>query len=108
MDIKRGDLEPALKLVVEDAAGVANLNQVASWRVIGSFQGQVIVNGAPDTVVVDPQNSAKATLTRAWLAGETNQVGDMAVEVEAMWPGNRPQTFPANGQETVRFKADLG
>ncbi|MFI6302189.1 hypothetical protein ACIBCH_09980 [Amycolatopsis thailandensis] len=107
MEIKRGDLEPDLVITVEDAAGIANLNQVTSWRVIGKQNGQVVVNGAP-TVVVDPQNSSKATVTRPWTAGETAAVGDMQVEVEAMWPDSRPQTFPASGHGVVRIRADLG
>ena len=108
LQIKRGDLEPALVLIVEDAAGTANLNAVDSWRVLGSRRGVLVVNGAPDTIVVDPGNPARATLTRAWQVGETDDLGDMRVEVEAMWPGGRPQTFPPADYEIVRVYPDLG
>lgn len=108
LQIKRGDLEPALVLVAEDAAGTANLNSVVSWRVLASRRGVLVVNGVPDSVVVDPGNPARATLTRRWQAGETDDLGDMRVEVEAMWPGARPQTFPPADYEVVRVHADLG
>mgnify|MGYP001562053329 CR=1 FL=1 len=108
MEMKRGDLEPDLVVVVEDAAGLANLNLVVSWRIIGKLHGVLVVNGAPTTVVVDSGNSAKATISRAWVSGETAVTGDMQVEVEAMWPGARPQTFPASGYGVVRIHADLG
>jgi hypothetical protein len=108
LEMKRDDLEPDLVLTVEDAAGVANLNQVTAWRIIAKQHGVIVVDGAPTTVTVDPGNTAKATITRAWETGETAVVGDMQVEVEAMWPSARPQTFPAAGYGIVRIRADLG
>ncbi len=109
MQIKQHDLAPALQLTVEDVAGIANLNGVSSWRIIGKLRGVVVVDGAPDTVVVDSVNTAKAVLTRAWHAGETDNAGDMHIEAEATWPGTppRPQTFPSASTETVRINPDL-
>lgn len=108
--MKQHDLEPALVLIAEDAAGVADLNGVASWRILGKLNGELVLDGAPDTTVVDPDNPARVTLTRAWQAGETSAQGDMRIEVEAMWPGTppRPQTFPPGSYKTIRFYPDLG
>lgn len=108
MQMKRGDLEPALVLTVEDAAGLANLGDVVSWRVIGKLNGLVVVDGAPDTAVVEGGNSSKAVLTREWQGIETGETGDMLIEVEAMWPGARPQTFPGFSYEKVTITNDLG
>lgn len=110
MQMKVHDLEPALVLVVEDLDRKANLNGVSSWRIIGKLRGLVVVDGAPGSVVVDPVDTWKATLTRAWVAGETATAGDMRIEAEAIWPGTppRPQTFPSASSETVRFNPDLG
>lgn len=108
LDMKSNDLEPDLVLVPEDADGIADLNGVVSWRIIGKFRGQIIVDAAPDTIVVDPTNHSKATLTRAWQAGETDVIGEALFEAEALWPGNRAQTFPAVGYVKVRFVQDLG
>lgn len=108
MDMKTGDLEPALTVIVEDGAGVTDFNDVVSWKILGKQNSVLIVNATPDTVTVDQSNQSKATLTRAWQAGETASAGVMQIEVEAMWPGNRPQTFPAESFEFVRFHPDLG
>ena len=108
LEMKRGDLEPALVVTVEDAGGVANLNLVTSWRLIGMLNGVVVLDDAPDTAVVDAQNSSKAVLTRAWETAETATVGMMLGEAEATWPGGRKQTFPADGFFQVHFNADLG
>jgi hypothetical protein len=108
MDMKRGDLEPGLVLTVEDAAGDADLTQVESWRILGKLRGELVVDDAPDTVTPEPGNTAKTTLARAWVTGETDDVGDMQIEAEATWPGGRRQTFPADGYEVVRIRADLG
>jgi hypothetical protein len=110
MQMKQHDLEPALVLEVADLDRQANLGTVVSWRIIGKLRGVVVVDGPPDSVVVDPVDTWKATLTRAWVAGETDTAGDMRVEAEAMWPGTppRPQTFPSASSETVRFNPDLG
>ncbi|WP_326565060.1 hypothetical protein VSH64_24780 [Amycolatopsis rhabdoformis] len=108
MQMKQHDLEPALVLVAEDAAGMADFGQVGSWRILGKLAGELVVDGPPDTAVVDPENPARVTLTRAWVSGETAALGEMRIEAEAMWPGDRPQTFPPASYGTVRFYADLG
>jgi hypothetical protein len=105
--MKQHDLKPDLTIYPEDAAGVADLTQVVSWRLIGKLRGVVVVEDPAPTVTVDPGNHARATLVHTWILGETSTLGDMRVEAEAMWPGNKPQTFPAEGFVTVRFVADL-
>lgn len=107
LEMKTRDLEPDLVLVVEDLAGVADLTQVVSWRIIGRLNGVVVVNGAPGSAVVDPDNHSRATLTRAWVSGDTDTAGDMLIEAEATWPGTRPQTFPPVSYAKVRFSPDL-
>lgn len=110
MQMKVHDLEPSLVLLVEDLDRQADLNDVDSWRILGKMRGVLAVDGPPDDVVVDPVDTWKATLTRAWVAGETDVEGDMRIEAEAMWPGTppRPQTFPSASSATVRFNPDLG
>lgn len=110
MTIKRGDLEPPLVLTVSDASGAADLRDVASWRVIGSLNGVVVVDSVltPGDVAIDAGTPATAVLTRAWVAGDTATAGELKVEVEASWPVGRPQTFPAVGTEVVTIVPDLG
>lgn len=107
MEIKQHDLKPDLTITVQDGAELADLTQVVSWRILGKLRGVLVIDDAPDSVAVDPVKW-KAVLTRAWVSGDTATAGDMRIEVEAMWPGSKPQTFPATSTETVRINPDLG
>lgn len=107
LDMTANDLEPDLVLTVGDAGGAADFSTVVSWRVIGVLYGVQIVNAAPASVVV-AEGGGSAVLTYAWELGDTAAAGDMFVYAEALWPGNRPQTFPASGAVTVRFAPDPG
>ena len=102
--IKRGDLEPPL--VVDVTGSTGDLNGVGSWRIIGKIGALPVVDAPPDNVVVNSPTSA--TLTYEWVAGDTDVVGEMSVEAEAMWPGDRPQTFKPCGFNTVEICQDLG
>lgn len=104
--MKLHDLEPDLTLYAEDAG--SDLNQVGSWRVIATMLGVSVFVDTSPTVTVDPTDHSKATIVHAWVAGETATAGDLKVEAEGMWPGARPQTFPASGSVTVRIRRDLG
>jgi hypothetical protein len=53
---------------------------------------------------VDPHT---ATVTHVWIAGETDTVGNMNVEVEATWPDGSVQTFPYLGYLRVSIGQDL-
>jgi hypothetical protein len=103
--MKRGDLEP--DLVVDITGDGADLNGVASWRIIGTMGGEVVFDSAP-TVTVDPVDPSKAVVTRTWVAGDTDSAGVLLIEVEATWPGGRPQTFPSSGHLQLRIRDDLG
>lgn len=107
LTMKRGDLEPEMIITVEDMTGNADLAQVTAWRVIGRLNGTVIIDSPPTTVEVDAVNSSVAVLTRAWVAGDTDIAGVIQVEVEAAWPGGRPQTFPSGSYGRVIILPDL-
>ena len=105
--MKQGDLEPDLIIDITGPGG--DLNDVASWRVIGRLRGQALplfVDSNPG-VVVDPTDATKAAVTHTWVSGETATAGVLLLEVEATWPGGRPQTFPTTGFSMVRIGDDL-
>ena len=89
--IKQGDLEPPLDLEVSGSSG--DLNDVDSWTVIGSRNGEVVFEdtAADFTIGATPQSGV---VRHVWVAGETDDLGSMDIETKAIWPGNRPQTFP--------------
>jgi hypothetical protein len=101
--IKQGDLEPPLMLEVSGASG--DLNGVESWLVIGSRNGDVVFEEAGVfTPGVNPQSGV---VKHTWSAGETDLLGSMDVETRAMWPDNRPQTFPPRNYCRVVISAKL-
>jgi hypothetical protein len=101
--IKRGDLEPPLVINVSGSTG--DLNGVVSWRVIGKQAGVVVFDDTSPTALITSPTTA--TITHEWVAGETNAVGKMIIETEAMWPGGRPQTFKPCGYNTIEICQDL-
>ncbi|HEY9415894.1 MAG TPA: hypothetical protein VIQ30_14115 [Pseudonocardia sp.] len=103
--IKQHDLEPPVVIDVSGSAG--DLTTVMSWKVIGKRGTTVVFTDASPVVVVnDPPTSA--AITHNWVAGETDTAGVISIEVEATWPGDRPQTFPSSGYSVVRVEPDLG
>lgn len=103
--IKQHDLEPPLVIDVSGSAG--DLTGVESWKVIGK-RGTTVVftDTSPDHVVGTPPTSA--VITHTWQPGETDVPGVINIEVEATWPGGRPQTFPADSYNIVNVIPDLG
>lgn len=88
--IKQGDLEPPLEIEVSGSAG--DLAGVGSWLVIGSRNGVEVFSGAGAfTPGATPQTG---TVKYTWEPGDTDALGSMDVETRALWPGDRPQTFP--------------
>ena len=102
--LKQHDLEPPLVIDVGGSSG--DLNGVESWKVIGKRGSTVVfTDTSPD---VDVSTPTAAVITHAWVDGETDTVGVISIEVEATWPGDRPQTFPPAGYGVVRIEPDLG
>ena len=107
--IKQDDLEPPLVVVIEDPDGIADFNDVVSWRAIGNLNDSLKIDEVPE-IAVDGTNHSKVTVTYRWRLGDTDTVGDMSMEFEALWPGTppRPQTFPPDDYETVSILPQLG
>jgi hypothetical protein len=104
MGPKKGDLEPKLIIDVwDDNIPAANLALVSSWRIIARMRGAastLFIDVAP-VFTIDPNDNSKGYLTHTWLAGQTDTPGVIELEVEAMWPGARPQSFPNGGYTTI-------
>lgn len=44
----------------------------------------------------------------AWQDGDTDTLGTFQGEVQVLWPGQLPQTFPAKGYFTINVNRELG
>lgn len=111
VEIYRNDLEPPLQVdctrvvdVSTKATEPVDLSEIISARVMLTGVGnQVIIDR---TVPLTSEQKSAGLVEMPWEVGDTATVGTLKVEVEVMWPGNRPQTFrPKDG---VKILADRG
>lgn len=110
MGPKKGDLEPKLIIDVWDEnTPAANLTTVSSWRITARMRGAattLFVDNAP-LFTIDPNDTSRGYLTHTWLAGQTDTAGVIELEVEAIWPGNRPQSFPNGGFTSITISESI-
>lgn len=101
MRMKTGDLEPPLKITLS-AIDPVDITSATAIRVIGRQDKAILFDRAPTTVAL---NGDTSVVTMDWQAPDTDSLGFIALEVEVMWPGGRPQTFaPLEG---IRLVADF-
>lgn len=104
--VKRGDLEPSVSAVLDDAGTLVDLTAATSVRfVMTSSTGVVKVNRA---MTKGNQTTDPGLVTMAWQTADTDTAGTYRGEVEVTWPGSRPQTFPGDGYLNILILPDLG
>jgi hypothetical protein len=94
----RGSLKPDLSITIADASADANFAGVTADMVTVTLEqhGAIVAEGPPDTVT--PAAGGKsAVVKKAWGPTDTSTPGRMWVSVTVDWPGDKPQTFPADG-----------
>lgn len=101
--MKQNDLKPYLVLKLLDGDVVADLTTALAVRfLMRSPDGSLKVN-APMTVT----DAVEGLVTYVWQLGDTNTLSNYKAEVEVMWPGSKPQTFPNNTYFVVAVIDDL-
>lgn len=101
MMMYRGDLKPDLSITLTDAGLPQPLTDALSAKVT-AVQGGSTLFSRPATI----SDTDMGLVVMEWLPGDTDQVGVVKVEVEVMWPGNKPQTFRPD--DVVTIVADYG
>jgi hypothetical protein len=94
-----GDLEPALTGTALD--GTAPVDLTAATAVMAHVRrsdGTTISRA----VTLGNQSTSPGSWTLAWVTGDLVEAGGYTVEIEAMWPGSRPQTFGTAGFQVAR------
>ena len=97
--LKKGDLNPALRVTIKDADGNAINLTSTTWIVRGRMRGatSLAVNGVA-AVLVD---AANGILEHRWSGSETATEGLMLVEFRRTDSGQ--QTAPSNGHLEVQI-----
>lgn len=93
MRMYTGDLKPDLQVTCS-ADEPVDLDDAVSVRIIGRRDDTIVFDSTPDTQTVVGDTTV---VTRLWQPGDTAETGRIQIEVEATWPGNKKQTFRANG-----------
>ena len=95
------DLEPPLTGVISNGALPVDLSAASAVVVnIRRADNTYITNDA----VKGDQETSPGSWSMPWFPDDLNVSGPYAVEVEVMWPGDRPQTF---GPALVRVFAEI-
>jgi hypothetical protein len=88
-----GDEKPDLELTLS-ADDPVNTSTATAVRIIGRVNGTIIFDRAPSTTTIVGDTTV---LTMLWQSADTDQIGRIQIEVEVTWPGDKQQTFRADG-----------
>lgn len=99
LEMRRGDLKPDLMIDLLDDNGAIPVSTASSVSVVATQNGTLLFKRAASTI-------ADGLVTMEWQTTDTDVAGTIAVEVEIVWPGNKPQTIRPAG--VVKVYPDLG
>lgn len=112
VEMYSNDLKPDLtvRLERETAYGSGtyvpvDLSDATALRVIATLpEGSVWINR--DVLATSTAGLTNGLVTMLWEPPDTDLVGILRIEIEVMWPGDKPETFrPA---QVYLFKSDWG
>ena len=96
MRMYRGDLRPPLTITLRDGTTPLDLTTATSIHVIGYKNGKTFFRR-------EVEGTDEGVVTMEWQVGDTDNVGRIEVEVEVMWPDDKPQTFrPVEAVDVVQ------
>ena len=105
--IKQHDLLPDMVLTLLDNATAVDLTDAVSARLMMRNIVAGLVVDASVAILDQSVPANRGKVKYVWQAGDTALVGTFNAEVEVMWTGNRPQTFPGDAYFTVKVVNDL-
>jgi hypothetical protein len=109
IEMKRNDLEPSVRGIIEAPPGTPVDITGCPVRFIMRLQGSVGVLPSPPKVdayatVVD---GVAGIVEYAWADGDTDTAGTYLAEFEVTFAGGRRRTFPSKGHLFVVISPDL-
>lgn len=105
-NIKRFDLLPDMVLTVADNDVPVDLSLAGSAKLIVSNRSGIKIEAS--LTIEDQEEEDKIGQVRyVWQEGDTDTVGSFNMEVEVMWAGQRPETFPSKGYLKLNVTRDL-
>lgn len=104
-NIKQHDLEPPLIVACLDDGDPVDLTTAVSARLL---MRNLLAGLKVDAVCeILNQTTYLGMVRYIWVADDTDTVGVFNAEIEIIWPGGRPQTFPAGKGAARYFKVNV-
>lgn len=104
LDLKVGDLKPDLIVdLYDDATGQPVDLSTASAITVRCWRNNILLFERDAAPAMSPEDRAGGIVRTLWQAGDTSEEADLYLEVEVVWPGSKPQTFPP-GDEYLRVR----
>ncbi|MCB9415415.1 MAG: hypothetical protein H6526_09025 [Actinobacteria bacterium] len=101
-NMKQGDLEPDFDPVLYDPGGQPYDLSTATSVKVTCYQA-----GASVFTSRTASGNSSGQVNMPWVSGDTDDQGEMLLEVEVEWSSGRIQTFPDNGYFIVNVTPDL-
>jgi hypothetical protein len=105
-NMKQYDLLPVLRLELLDGTTPVDLTLASEVRLLLKNRSA----GLKVNAVMDKLTQTGDTLGQVeyeWQVGDTDTLGTFQMEVQVMWPGSLPQSFPPKGYNTLSINRDL-
>lgn len=111
--MKRGDLMPDLVLALwngeDESTRTAVEGLTGASSIVFIMRNRAGVKIDRQAMTLDaPVDGVQNRVRMPWPAGSTDTAGDYDGEVEVVWPGEKPQTFPVRRKIKVKIEGDLG
>jgi hypothetical protein len=106
-NIKQDDLLPVFRVQLLDGTNPVDLTSATAVRLMLSNRAQGLKVDALMTPLAQ-EGDTLGMVEYEWQEGDTDTIGSFNGEIQVLWPGQLPQTFPAKGYFRVLVNRDLG
>lgn len=101
--LKRYDRLPPLDVQLVSDIGPVDLSSAQSVKFLMRDVDKTIVVNSPMTVIDAPSGHVRYL----WGSGDTDVIGSYKAEIQVIWSGGLPQTFPASSYFRVKIYEDI-
>ncbi len=105
-NLKQYDLLPSLRITLLDGSTPVDLTLASEARLLLKNRTGLLVDALMD--ISAQTGETVGVVEYEWQSGDTDTLGTLQGEVQVLWPGQIPQTFPAKGYFNVIVNRDLG
>jgi hypothetical protein len=105
-NMKQYDLLPVLRLTLLDGSDPVDLTLASEVRLLMKSRAAGLKVDSVMTKLAQ-ENDTLGQVEYEWQEGDTDTLGSYQGEVQVLWPGQLPQTFPAKGYFKININRDL-